>query len=248
MQLIDKSVCSETALQNAAVMIQGFNTFGSNKWKIIPNDSDCTSYRIMSESSGYQYALGVNTNRWCHQVQYVESDTKAKWDLQYIRPLSINGIQDGVYRIKNVNSNLYMDVPNGATSDGTQIRQYADNGNNSMSSNQLWRVKYNWDSTYIISPMHCQSKALRVTGSANNAPIELYPHTTNVITLGASVRWKITEDPNTANAYQIASSASNFEKVIAVENASVNEGAGLLQYTYGKAANDRWFFDKMPIP
>ncbi|NLB61295.1 MAG: RICIN domain-containing protein [Clostridiales bacterium] len=247
MHAIDKSLTVESENENVNVIIYDRSSTKSNKWKIIPNDSNYTSYRLMSNESDYQFALGVTTQRWCKQMSYSSSTTAAKWEIEYVKPLQVPGLEEGVNRIKNVRSGYYLDVPNSATADGTQIKQYAFNGNNTMTSNQLWRVKYHWDGTYTLSPMHCQEKGLRVTGGLNDALVQLYP-TDSIPMSGTSVYWQIINNDDSYGSYRIASEASNFTKVLAIENASTLQGANAIEYTFGSANNDRWIFIKIPTP
>jgi hypothetical protein len=58
-------------------------------------------------------------------------------------------IPNGDYFIKNVNSNLYMDVKSAGTGSGTRVWQYSANGTNA----QIFTVTYS-NGSYSIKPKH----------------------------------------------------------------------------------------------
>lgn len=138
------------------------------------------------------------------------------------------------YNIKNVRSGQYLDVYNANTSDGTNVIQYKYHGNN----NQKWNIVYLGGGLYKIVSALDTTKALTVASStgANGLNIYISTFTNDVTQRFAMVRQNDT-------TYKILTNASNYIGAMTVYNASCNQGANVIQYTYNGTHNDEWLLE-----
>jgi hypothetical protein len=74
---------------------------------------------------------------------------------EWIPEVTSPPIADGVYYVKSMNSNNFMDVSNGHTTNDTQVWQWEFNGTPA----QQWRVTHT-SSGYSLAPMHAQHMRL----------------------------------------------------------------------------------------
>lgn len=129
------------------------------------------------------------------------------------------------------NSKL-LNVPNSATSDGTQVIIYAD-GN---SSNARWNLTKNSDGYYKMSPLHAPGKSLTVVSSAtaNGTKLEIRTSTGspaqqfNILPAGGG--------------YYIISPRNAPAKNIDIPGSSTSNGTLLNIWGYGGAANQKFKF------
>lgn len=143
-------------------------------------------------------------------------------------------LPDGIYYIKNYNSQKYMDVYEQSTNNGSNVHQWDFHGGLS----QQWLIK-NLGYYYSIIPMHAEDKALDVyNGEAiNNANIQIWD-----VNLTNAQQWDIVECGN--GTFKIASRC-DVRKVIDVEGISNSNGANIHLYDWVNGANQKWYFEKL---
>ena len=133
-----------------------------------------------------------------------------------------------VFKLRNVNSGRVADVPGFSTQDGTQIKQYADNGGN----NQKWRLQYDGAGYYKIVNVNSDKLMDVVSGSlADGADIIQY---SDVGT--ANQRWLLVDIGS--GRYKIKSKLSG--KLLQVDGSMLNDGADLVQMTDSGANSQKW--------
>ena len=93
--------------------------------------------------------------------------------------ISVDTIKDGVeldentcYMLKNVNSNLYLEVKDGAAQAGATVQQWGANG---AAAHNVWHVKkINWGYYYIYSALgDGESFVLNVNNGDNAEPLTI---------------------------------------------------------------------------
>ena len=154
-------------------------------------------------------------------------------------------IEDGVYFIKNKNSERYLDVYNGDKTNNTRVIQYSYNG----AMNQRFRISYHTNSIgegyYTIEPLHItgQKKAFDLSGKADSClegtNLKIYSsNSTNY----EEQRFIISAADE--NGYQISSWASEGDMVLRPADSSKDSGVGIETCKKSSAGDDSiWYFD-----
>ena len=148
----------------------------------------------------------------------------------------------GIYYIRNVNSNKYLDV-SGAGGNGAQVIQWGFTGND----NQKWKV-ISYGSYYVLSPVHLNSDtyAFNVYGGGilDNTLIKIY---NDAPPPGGSSLWQIVNQGS--NKFSLrgseANSQQNPSKAAVVANGSSSSGANIVLYTYSSGQDYQlWYFEE----
>lgn len=141
------------------------------------------------------------------------------------------------YIIRNHNSNLVIDVPNGLDNNGTSIRQYLDQD----VDHQKWTLLDGGDGYFQLSPKSTKTgkvMAVEFNNANNGANVVL---TTNS-DLDAK-KWKIGYLDN--GYFGITSKISGNVRGLDVNNFSTSAGANILQWDYVGGNNQIWRFEKV---
>jgi hypothetical protein len=149
-------------------------------------------------------------------------------------------ISDGTYYIRNLNSNMYLNVLNSGTTNGTSVVQYSFNG----STSQQWKVKYESDGYYSLRPMHISSQTKTIDmnnvtdANTNGTPAKIYEYS-----IGYEEQ-KFIISSAVDGGYQIGTKASNGNKVLEVQNSSSANNAIVQIWNYSTTRNnDNWYFE-----
>lgn len=115
----------------------------------ITND-DISSIKI---STGFKITLydndkyGGSTASFTSDATFVGSDRNDKCTSSKIEPSGVTDIS-GIYKIKNRNSGLYLDMAGNGTENGTNVVQYNDEGEEAF---QLYEFKHKGNGVYTIT-------------------------------------------------------------------------------------------------
>ena len=154
-------------------------------------------------------------------------------------------LADGIYCIRNMNSNMYMDMCNNQNTAYTNITQYPYHG----AMNQRFKVTYTTNSLgesyYTIRPMNAPGQYLsfdlgsKTNSCTNGTDLQTYDFNSD---LYAEQRFTI--EPAAGGGYQIGTWASNGVKVLEVTSSSTAPGAQVQIWDYSSQRNnDNWFFE-----
>jgi Ricin-type beta-trefoil lectin domain-like len=137
------------------------------------------------------------------------------------------GLNNGTYKIVNLNSELALDAKGQATTNDTSIEQYTYNGGN----NQLWTVTSLGGGQYKITGVQ-SGRVLDVKGQAttNGAPVQLYDSNG-----GANQEWVITPAAGTIQGVQSG-------KLMEVAGSSTSPGALVDIWSSNGGQNQQWTF------
>ena len=146
-------------------------------------------------------------------------------------------IPNGVYHIKNLNSNFYLHVNNGGISNLTDVIQYykyLDNADDIYRIRQMWKVFYLGNGRYSIRPLSKLDKGLDVTGGN----VDIYNIGTsdtlsNVPNYG---EWTI---DCYSSGYVFKNNGSD-NLTMQVNNGSYSLEASVVASTYSTNSNCRW--------
>ncbi len=137
-------------------------------------------------------------------------------------------ISEGTYRLTNANSGKFLEVANADTSDGANVRQYADTGHPC----QEWDVSANGDGTYTFTNAN-SGKFLEVAGAgtSDGDNVRQYADT------GSPCQdWIVLDNGDGTVSLENANSG----KVAEVYEASTADGANVVQWSSNGGAWQRW--------
>ncbi len=139
-------------------------------------------------------------------------------------------VADGTYYITNANSGLHLEVANGSTSAGANVRQYSDTG----CTCQQWNVTQNSSGTYDITNVN-SGQFLEVANASteDGANVRQYTDTGH-----SCQEWDIVD--NGDGTYQLVN--ANSGKAADVASQSTSDAANVQQWTWNAGDHQRWRF------
>ncbi|MDR0914378.1 MAG: S8 family serine peptidase [Oscillospiraceae bacterium] len=164
----------------------------------------------------------------------------ANWVFRPFQMSPNEDITDGDYYIKNVRSGKYLEVPNSATTNNTQLKQQAFTGN----LNQQWQIKGYSGGFVTLNPVHWLYSSVVVSGGGqvNQTPAVVSASDDD------NDRFKFYPIPSSGEQkYVIATGTTNYEKTLVVQDASLADGANVFQYDYENpnTDNDEWVLERV---
>lgn len=234
---------------DAAILLNEYNTQNDGMhFKIIKN-SDGYSYRLLTKNSSFEKCVTVQSASYFSGASIIQYNYNDGWNDAWILEPAIetnvyydnhyvaeNSLTDGVYYIKSKSSGLYLDVYWGYDEDGTNIIQWTGNGG----KGQQWKFVPAGDGTYKIMTMLGNSTrglSVNPAGNSNNADIELKTYDNS-----SGMRFKVLRNSDSLS-YRIVSECSNFTKGLNVYYDGKEPGDEIIQYTYIGTGNDEWYLD-----
>lgn len=149
---------------------------------------------------------------------------------------STSGIVDGgIYYIKNLNSQLYLDVVNGVDANGSNIRQWTGNGYDA----QRFKVVSTSDGYYkLVSQTGSKKRVVDVNGNkaTNGQNISLFDDRGT-----DNQKFKLIDNGN--GVYQIATKVSGNKSLVEVKNASRTVGENVQQWENNSNNCQKWVFE-----
>lgn len=187
---------------------------------------DETGKKVMSFS-----AIGSNNQTiWGNQTSKFTGNPR---DNTFLIAEFIDG---STYRLKNVNSGLYLNVTDNSAKNGTNVEQ----SNTETSLGSTWRLFSAGDGYYyIISQLEDGvSYALDVTGkkSDNGTNMEIYQY-------NSADNQKFMLTKNQDGSYKIRTKVSNGNSCVEVINAETTEGANVQQWEVNGANCQDWILE-----
>ena len=157
-----------------------------------------------------------------------------------------------VVRIKNNNSNLYLNVNQGMINDFAQVTQYSSTskaGTEQERFQQIWKVKYIGDGMYTLRPYHKLDMCLYAYGQENSVRIRQNikdgsTDSTDPNYVIAAYRWSI---EYVSGGYVIKHNGES-DETLHIENGSTALNAQARVQTYSNSNNYRWTFSIITNP
>lgn len=212
-------------------------TCGSDTYDVW-NRTSTSSYRIGSIWQNHTVTVVAEEGSW-YYIEYPLSSGGYKRGYiqkQYLaaRPYLDEIDPDKTYYIKNFGSDKYLEVYNAGTSNNTNVRQ----GNFHGLPHQQFKLEYS-NGLYTIRPVHAPNTSVAVLNGTNSNGANIGIQTGS----SSSSLWCFVEV--TPGKYRIMSNSSELTKVMAVENASMNDGANVLQWYYNCDITDYWVLEEV---
>ena len=154
-------------------------------------------------------------------------------------------VMNGVYYIKNLNSNYYLHTQDGKILNQTPVIQYskyASSASNDYKVRQMWRIHYLDNGRYSIRPMHKLNMGLDVTGGN----VDIYNINTDDTLSGVPsyAEWSIEWD-SSGYVFKLTDSDSF---VMQVANASTSLSSTIVASSYPTNTNAyKWSIERISI-
>ncbi len=153
-------------------------------------------------------------------------------------PVEPSVLQDGtVYKLKNVNSGLYLDVDGGAAANSTNVQQYAGGDNR---DSICWKAVSTGNGYYaLISQVgDGETYALDVSAKSteDGANIEIYTYKG-----GDNQQFKFVR--NNDGSYTILTKITGDASCVEVNAKSTENGANIQQWAANGGANQKWILE-----
>lgn len=182
-------------------------------------------YRVESALKSGAYAVVNDGSQDAGANVQIGTDSQ-KWELEYVA--------NGLYRLQDANSGLYLGLPNVGTKAGTNVAQYK----GTQYLNQLWFLVKN-GSGYVVRSAS-SGRALDVKGGkgVEGANIQLLGPTTQ-----ARQTWKLVETPLLKNgAYAFSSDITYYGMLVfEVKGGSAESGANVQVRQSDGLYKQKWY-------
>lgn len=202
------------------------------------------SYFILTKASKDQSCVAVANASKSAGETVVEwavnlDDASQKWTLEQVENTGCTMDTSKVYQFKNANSNLYMEVADGAAEDNTNVQQW---GADSVAAHNSWTLKeFGGGYYYIISQLSDgKTYYLNSTGGTDGANIEIL---TNNKT--SSHLFKFVKNPD--GTYYILTRTSKDAAAVEIANADKASGANVQHWTVNGNACQKWEIEMQTV-
>ena len=157
-------------------------------------------------------------------------------------------IPEGVYYIKNENSNLYLSVEGGSCASLTDVIQTA-----KVPSQipvpyhlcQMWKIKYLNNGRYSVRPMHKLDNGLEVSsGNVDMFPIGT---TDDFASVSNSAKWTIERSSNASSGCVLKNQGSS-ASAMHISGGSSLSNASVVVGQFASTADFRWTFEEIQDP
>ncbi|MES2658496.1 MAG: phosphatidylinositol-specific phospholipase C domain-containing protein [Verrucomicrobiota bacterium] len=187
----------------------------NQRWALAPTENS-DHFRLTSWVSGKCGCIEADstaTGAKLHAYDYTGNNPGQQFDLI--------DAGNGYYKIRNVKSNLVLEIENSGTGDNNRIQQNTDTGSN----NQQWRLQPWGD--YFIRASTGKYVCIGNSGNSNGNPIVQYAWENNL--------WFAWRLQGVTNGHLRASSMNALSRVIRIPNALTTAGTDCQLYDYNVA-------------
>ena len=202
----------------------------------------CTKYAgCFNSQNGIKYITDSDLLGWATTtnaspfLKHVDFSSSSSSD-------STSGLTNGgTYRIKNVNSGLYMQVEGATQADGTNVQQWGTSGN---SVHDVWKLKDAGNGYfYLISQIgdgNTYYLDVAAKSTNNGANVEIYRYVG-----GDNQKFYIEKKSN--GSYIIKTKITNNGSAVEVANAGKGSGENIQQWSLNNYPNQDWIFEPVSI-
>ena len=212
--------------------------------------SDAQLFKFVDNGDGtYTITTKATEDKACVAVASDSTDSGAnivQWtcngkDSQKWK-ISVDTIKDGVeldentcYMLKNVNSNLYLEVKDGAAQAGATVQQWGADG---AAAHNVWHVKkVNWGYYYIYSALgDGESFVLNVNNGDNAEPLTIAANNKQ-----STQYFKFVD--NEDGTYTIVTRASKDLSCVEIAGAQTSSGAVAQQWAWNDNDCQKWVLE-----
>lgn len=196
----------------------------------------CTKYSgDKTSASDLKYITDSDFSSW----------VSAKYDSPFLRHVEFGTVSPVVfnsgstYRIKNVNSELYMQVDGAKAENGTNVQQW---GTSDDTIHDIWKMIDAGDGYYYLASAVGDGGTymLDIAGkkTANGTNVDIYKYNG-----GDNQQFMITR--NADGSYKICTKISGGKSAVEIADASANSGANVQQWEINGADCQDWIFEEV---
>jgi pectin lyase len=228
----------------------GFRLLDAYNNKNTDTKAFCTKYcGCFNSQNGIKYITDSDFSKWTSTIYaspfltHVDFSDSGKGGEDVKPDPDPSGLTNGsCWRIKNVNSNLYMQVEGAKQQNGTNIQQWGTTGD---SVHDIWKlVDAGNGYFYLVSQIgDGNTFYLNVAGNSSNdgANVEIYQSNG-----GDSQKFMITENSN--GSYIIKTKISNNNSAVEVSAYGKNSGDNIQQWSLTGHESQSWIFEPVSNP
>ena len=155
-------------------------------------------------------------------------------------------LENGVYRIKNMNSSLFMQTVGAKSKDQTRVFQMGVVNTDPDRLSQLWKVAALEDGTFSVRPMHDPTMGLSVfTNASGQQLVGIRPIVLSdtASLLDDTAQWRIAPTSN-ANGLSIRTN-DTAARALRAEDDSTQAGKHIVTGVYSDYYPDSWLFEEV---
>ena len=234
---ITKSTSWNPASNYGYRLIEAYNT------KNTDTKAFCTKYAgCFNAQSGIKYISDSDLLGWVKTTNSSPCLTHIDFsDSGSSDPIPSGLVNGGTYRIKNVNSNLYLNVESAKQANGTNVQQWGTDG---TSVHDVWKIVDVGSGYYnIISQIgDGNTYYLNVAGNGtgNGTNIEIYQSNG-----GDSQKFYI--EAQSDGSYIIKTKITNNGSAVEVADAGKGSGDNIQQWSLNNYPNQNWIFEPATV-
>ena len=217
-------------------LLDGYNSKNTDTKTFCTKYSGCfnaqSGIKYITDSDFLNWVTTTYSSPFLTHIDFSDSSSSGGTD-----PLPSGLTNLGLYRIKNVNSNLYMQVEGAKQADGTNVQQWGTTGD---TVHDIWKlVDAGSGYYYLVSQIgNGNTYYLNVAGNStgNGTNIEIYKYTGE-----DSQKFYITE--NSDGSYIIKTKITNNGSAVEIANAGKGSGDNVQQWSLNDYPNQDWIFE-----
>ena len=217
-------------------LLDGYNSKNTDTKSFCTKYSGCfnsqSGIKYITDSDLLSWATTTYTSPFLTHIDFSDSSSSEGSD-----PIPSGLTNQGIYRIKNVNSGLYMQVEGAKQANGTNVQQWGTTGD---SIHDIWKLVDAGSGYYYLVSQIGDGKTyyLNVAGNSteNGTNIEI-----NGYTGGDSQKFYITQ--NSDGSYIIRTKITNNESAVEIADAGKGSGDNVQQWSLNNYPNQDWIFE-----
>ena len=222
-------------------LLDAYNTKNTDTKAFCTKYSGCfdaqSGIKYITDSDLLGWATTTFSSSFLSHVDFSDSSSSDGDD-----PIPASGLTNGAtYRIKNVNSQLYMQVEGAKEANGTNVQQWGTTGD---TVHDVWKLVDSGTGYYYLVSQIGDGKTyyLNVAGgnTGNGTNIEI-----NQFTGGDSHKFYITK--NSDGSYIIKTKVTNNASAVEIANAGKGSGDNVQQWTLNDYPNQNWIFEQVSM-
>ena len=217
-------------------LLDGYNSKNTDTKSFCTKYSGCfnvqSGIKYISDSDLLGWATTTYASPFLVHIDFNDSSSSGGID-----PIPSGLTNLGIYRIKNVNSGLYMQVEGAKQANGTNVQQWGTTGD---TIHDIWKlVDAGSGYFYLISQIgNGNTYYLNVVGNntGNGTNIEI-----NRYTGGDSQKFYITQ--NSDGSYIIKTKITNNGSAVEIADSGKGNGVNIQQWSLNNYPNQDWIFE-----
>ena len=221
-------------------LLDGYNSKNTDTKAFCTKYSGCfnsqSGIKYITDSDFLSWVTSTYSSPFLTHIDFSDSSSSEGSD-----PIPSGLVNLGLYRIKNVNSGLYMQVEGAKQANGTNVQQWGTTGD---SIHDIWKLVDAGSGYYYLISQIGDGKTyyLNVAGDSagNGTNVEI-----NKYTGGDSQKFYITQ--NSDGSYIIKTKITSNRSAVEIADAGKGSGDNVQQWSLNNYPNQDWIFEPATI-